>query len=262
MSHEEDTPKGAKVTFQVEGRPYEGLHHESLLGALRRLGFEVPSLCFHEAVSTYGACRLCLVEVQRGRKSRITTSCNYPVTAGLQVHLDTPAVLQHRKIVLQLLLARAPASEEVRALAARHGVHSTPFAVGEDDKGNKCILCGLCSRVCNEAVGAHAIAFSGRGSRKAMIAPYDEAAEACIGCGACAAVCPTHCIPVVETPSTRTVWGQRCELVRCKACGAPFMTEQQRLHAIRTQMLPEDYYDTCESCKQSDASQRFAAVVW
>ncbi|HOX45863.1 MAG TPA: 2Fe-2S iron-sulfur cluster-binding protein [Myxococcota bacterium] len=250
MSHE-DTPKGAKITFQVDGRACEGFHHESLLGALRRLGFEVPSLCFHEAVSTYGACRLCLVEVQKGRKSRITTSCNFPVTAGLQVRLDTPAVQQNRKIVFQLLLAKAPASPEVRALAAEYGVHSTPYKVSEEAKDNKCILCGLCARVCTEVVGANAIAFSGRGSHKDMVAPYDEAAEACIGCGACVEVCPTHCIGLRETPEIRTIekWHRDLPLQKCEKCGRPFAPTFQLMTLGKRVGMKLSDFKVCNDCR-------------
>jgi len=167
-----------KVSFKIDGRSYEGVKGESLLAAIRRYGYEVPSLCYHEAVSSYGACRLCLVEVQEGRRRKLTTSCNYPLQDGIEVFLDTEKVVHNRKMVFKLLLAMAPEAQSVRELAADHGVIDTPFEI---NKGNKCIDCGLCARVCKEIVEADAIGFSGRGLSKQMVSPYDEANEACIG---------------------------------------------------------------------------------
>jgi NADH dehydrogenase/NADH:ubiquinone oxidoreductase subunit G len=251
MSHHEDTPKGAPVTFQVDGHEVEGFHHESLLTALRRAGYEVPSLCYHEAVSTYGACRLCLVEVHKGRKRRITTSCNYPVTRDLKVMLDTPAVTQNRRIVFQLLLARAPASPELRELAAEYGVHSTPFEVDAAHRENRCILCGLCSRVCDEIVGAHAIAFSGRGLHKDMVSPFDETAEACIGCGACVVVCPTNCIGVKEENDIRTIvkWHRDLPLQKCEKCGRPFAPTFQLMDLGKRVGMKLQDFKTCNDCR-------------
>jgi len=108
------------------------------------------------AVPSYGACRLCLVEVvdRRGR-SKITTSCNFPVQEGIDVRLDTPAVLKHRKIMIELLLAMVPNSPELRELAAENGIEDT--RLDKDEKG-ECILCGLCERVCTSIVEANALA--------------------------------------------------------------------------------------------------------
>jgi len=138
----EQHPFGAPVTFRIGGRPYEGTYGDSLLETLHRYGYEVPSLCHHEAVSAYGACRLCLVEVvdKRGRH-KITTSCNFPVQAGIDVLLDTPDVVRHRRVVLELLLAMAPRSPELRALAAEHDVPGGRLEPAES--AEDCILCGL-----------------------------------------------------------------------------------------------------------------------
>lgn len=251
--------KEGKVTFKISGRTCEGWYGESLLGALRRCGYQVPSLCYHEAVSTYGACRLCLVEVSKGKRRKLTTSCNFPVQDGIEVFLNTETVIKHRQMMLKLLLAMAPAAEEILALAAEHGVTETPFTPNQD---HECVLCGLCNRVCKEAVGADAIGFSSRGLNKEMSSPYHEANEACIGCGACAYVCPTYCIDMKDSPTTRTIWGRTFHFHLCQLCQAPVITEEYRAYAIAHNGLPEDYYDFCESCKQRNASKRFAQVVW
>ena len=240
-----------KVTFQIEGRTYQGVHEESLLGALRRYGYEVPSLCYHEAVSPYGACRLCLVEVQKGKRRKLTTSCNYPVLEGIQVFLDTPRVVEHRKQVLALLLATAPAAEEVRALAARYGVHETPYQPADPE--NECILCGLCSRVCKEVVGADAIGFAGRGLHKRMESPYDQTAEACIGCGACVFVCPTNCIGLEEKDGIRRIvrWHRDLPMKKCDTCGRHFAPTFQLNHFAKLIDKDPKFFDTCPDCRNA-----------
>jgi NADH dehydrogenase/NADH:ubiquinone oxidoreductase subunit G len=211
---------GTPVKFKIGGRPYDGSYGDGLLDTVRRHGYEVPSLCHHEAVTSYGACRLCLVEVvdRRGRH-RITTSCNYPVQPDIDVLLDTPEVLKHRRIVLELLLAMAPGSADLRDLAADLGVKETRLE--KRLGGNDCILCGLCDRVCREVVGASAVGMTYRGELKSMDTPYDEANEACIACGACVWACPTNCIGLEEKDGRRTIvrWKRTLPLAVCEATG-------------------------------------------
>lgn len=238
-----------QVTFQIEGRSYEGTYEESLLTALRRYGYEVPSLCYHEAVTPYGACRLCLVEVQKGKRRRLTTSCNYPVQEGIQVFLDTDKVVSHRKVVLQLLLATAPAAREVREIAADYGVADTPYQV-QDEKAD-CILCGLCNRVCDEIVGANAISFAGRGTSKRMESPYDETAETCIGCGACVYVCPTNCIGIKEENNIRSIikWHRDLPMQSCTKCGRSFAPTFQLMHFASQIKVEKSHFDACPDCR-------------
>ena len=129
--------------------------------------------------------------------------------------MDTEKVTATRKMVLQLLLAQAPAARAVRELAAEYGVSDTPF---QKDEGNACISCGLCARVCKEIVGADAIGFAGRGLGKRMVSPYDEANQACIGCAACVVVCPTDCIGFKEENGIRTIerWHRDLPMKNCK----------------------------------------------
>jgi NADH dehydrogenase/NADH:ubiquinone oxidoreductase subunit G len=241
--------KNEKVTFTIEGKEYQANYGESLLYVLRQYGYDVPSLCYHEAVSSYGACRLCLVEVKKGKRTKLTTSCNYPVQQGIEVSLDTEQVVKHRKRVLQLLLAIAPASEEVRELALEYGVDSTPFEAA--DKDNKCILCGLCARVCEEVVGAEAINFAGRGEHKKMIAPYDETAESCIGCAACVFVCPTNCIGLKEENNVRTIerWHRQLPMKTCAKCGVAYAPTFQLMHIEKQAKIDKALFETCPDCR-------------
>jgi bidirectional [NiFe] hydrogenase diaphorase subunit len=248
MSH---PVQGEKVTFKIEGHAYEGAYGDSLLGFLRQRGYEVPSLCYHEAVSPYGACRLCLVEVKNGRRTKITTSCNYPVQEGIEVFLDTERVIKNRKTVLQLLMAKAPKAQAVRDLAAEYGVTDTPFAVSPEDGDNACILCGLCSRVCEEVVEAHAIDFTGRGLHKRMQSPYDETAEACIGCGACVYVCPTDCIGLEEKDGIRTIvkWHRDLPLSACTKCGQQYFPTFMLAEFSQRIGVEKKHFDVCPDCR-------------
>lgn len=234
---------------------------ESLLDVARREGFHLPSLCHHEALPAIGACRVCLVSVKKGKRAKITTSCNYQVLEGIEVTTDSPEIHAHRAMNLELLLARAPGSEVVRELAASYGVSHPRFGPLKYNPLPNCILCELCVRAC-DSLEHHALTVVGRGDRKRIGLPFNKPAESCVGCGSCASVCPTGCIPMKDTAEARSIWGQSFMFALCSKCGAPVITEKHRDHAIATKDLPEDYYDVCESCKQTAASKRFAAIVW
>lgn len=238
------------ITFKADGTQVEGRKGASLLMVLLQAGFEIPHLCHHEAVGTYGACRLCLVEIKRHGRARIATSCNYPVMEGIEVATAGEKILRLRRLTLELHLARAPKSEPLRRYAAHLGVRETRFRVS--DPGNDCILCGLCERVCTEVIGAHAIGFSGRGAAKTLTTPYEAESAECIGCGACAVVCPTGCIRMVdnerdmvrEIPFIRA----RHDLEPCRLCGRPVSTKAHVEH-LRRKGLDELSITTCDECK-------------
>ena len=237
-----------RVSFSVDGKAHEAVEGESLLAVLRRKGYEVPSLCYHEAIKPFGACRLCLVEVEKGDRRKLTTSCNYPVQDGIEVLLDTPDVVRHRRIIFQLLLAMAPEAESVRELAETYGVLDTPFAKNE---GNRCILCGLCSRVCHEVVGADAIALAGRGTKRKVVPPYDESNDACIACGACAFVCPTGAIQIEQEEAVRRLspWHREVQIQHCVVCGRPIAPVDQLDAFAAGTGIPRDQLNICVDCR-------------
>ena len=139
----------------------------SVLDAARRAGRDIPALCHHEAVPAIASCRLCLMEVRRPGRDwvQLTTSCDYPVSAGLVVVTDSPRIRKHRAMNLQLLLRRAPDAPVLRRLAAQLDVAEPLFAPVTDAPLPDCILCELCVRVCS-TLGYNALAAIGRGAHK------------------------------------------------------------------------------------------------
>lgn len=183
------------VNFVLNDREIEVEEGSTILEAVLNEGIEIPHLCYHEELSPYGACRLCLVEVTQNGNSNIQTSCQTEVAEGMEVKTDTEGVRKKREIIFELLLAKAPDSEKIKDLAEEYGVTETRFNL---DSEGKCILCGLCVRACEEVVGMNAISFSGRGVDKGVTTPFNKISETCIGCEACGYVCPTDAIEVEE----------------------------------------------------------------
>lgn len=158
-----------------------------LIDAIEKAGFSVPTLCYHKALSPYGACRLCVVEVKvPGRAPTLQASCSYLLHEGLEVLTDTDKVKTARRIVAELLLARCPDSDVIKTIAYAYGVEQPRISKKNDD----CIYCGLCVRMCEERMGRSAIGFSGRGPRKKLEPPFGKDNEMCWTCGACNFICP------------------------------------------------------------------------
>ncbi len=255
-----------QVTIIVDGRPVVAVEGESLLEVLLAQGIDIPHLCHHRALEPYGACRLCLVEVNRkGWKPqwrKITTSCNFPVMSGLTVYTGTERVKKHLKTTLTLMLAEAPMSSRIRELAGRHGVTIEDVeARFEDlDRENLCIRCGLCARIC-ERMGHYAIATMGRGGRRNPGAPLDQPPPDCVGCAACANVCPTRCIPVTMVDGKRVIWKREFAMVQCSVCHKAYITEEQAMFEARRAGLDESYFETCDECSRREIARRFLEHV-
>ncbi len=229
------------VSYTVMGQEYQAPRGASLLDELRKHGYVVPSMCHHDSVSPYGACRLCLVEVKKGKRTKLTTSCNYPVQEGIEVTLDTDRVMRNRKMVIELLLAQAPkAPQGLKELAEKYGVTEVRF---EENGDEDCILCGLCSRTCDELVGVNALTFGGRGDRKAMGVPYGEDSPVCILCGACAYACPVGCIDMSESGGKRRIkrWGRELPML-VDDFGIPTMPTAQAEYMSRRTGMPVESF--------------------
>ena len=193
--------------LDIDGTSVQVDKGSTVLDAARKAGVDIPTLCHHEALAPYGACRLCLVEVERKERAgsaKLVTACTCLADDGMVVRSRSERVRKARKIIVGFLLARCPDSELMQRLAQEYGI----VAGSEDvtaaylaDRAAKsvptnCILCGLCVRVCEEIVGMSAQGFAGRGPDRRVTTPFDQVSDPCIGCGACAYLCPTRTISV------------------------------------------------------------------
>lgn len=183
------------VNFTINDRKLEVEEGRTVLEVAQEEGIKIPTLCFHEDLSSYGACRLCMVEIISGGRPGLEASCLYKITDGLEVRTDTERVKKTRKIIFELLLARCPDSERIKKLAAEYGIDETRIKLKQKEN---CILCGLCVRVCAEISQRHAQSFSGRGIRRSVRTPFDKISDKCIGCGGCAYVCPVKGLKIEE----------------------------------------------------------------
>lgn len=214
----------AAETIIIDGQrvPLEG--ETNLLAVIRKAGIDIPTFCYHSELSVYGACRMCVVEVDG---MGVVTSCSTPPKAGMVVHTSTDNLRTIRRTIIELLLANhdrdCTTCEKngrckLQDLAQRFGIKKVRF--GHRDERlpldtsspsivrdpNKCILCGDCVRMCKEVQGIGVLDFSYRGA-KAQVTPAfgKRLAEVdCVNCGQCAAVCPTGALVVKS--DTEKAW--------------------------------------------------------
>lgn len=202
------------ITIDSKCVPIEG--EKNVLSLIRKAGIDLPTFCYHSELSIYGACRMCVVEDDRGR---VFASCSEQPRAGMVIYTNTKKIQHHRKMIIELLLAshcrdcticHKNGMCELQSLAYRVGVHAVRFLNNRKEKEldmsspsivrdpNKCILCGDCVRTCDEIQGVGAIDFANRGYRTEVVPAFDKkiAETDCVGCGQCAVVCPTAAISI------------------------------------------------------------------
>jgi len=182
------------VALVINGRSVTAETGMTILEAARSAGVDIPTLCHHEKITPFGACRLCTVEItkegQRGR-SRLVASCVYPAEEGLEVQTESDTVVKGRKLILEMLLARSPGVRELREYGRRYGADPGKFSL----EPSFCILCGLCVNYCAEVKGKHAMGFMGRGVERQVMFLPEVASEECAKCGDCFTLCPTGIWP-------------------------------------------------------------------
>ncbi len=227
------------MRIEVDGTSYD-VEEGRLLDVLLNLGFDIPHICYHKAIGSYGACRLCLVEVETGGEWKVVASCSINVEDGMRVRTNSERVVELRKGIIELL-AKYTSSELVKQLSSEFGIEVT----GE----RKCILCGLCVNVCS-ILGISAISFEGRGLEKRVSAPFGIETEYCMGCLACTNVCPTGAIRFENGKlmvGKKTIAEHR--MARCKICGKP-VTSEKHAESLGVEVV-------CGECRAKIAAQNY-----
>ena len=181
------------VLVTIDSKEYEAAPDKTVFEVCKKNNIFIPTLCHHPSIAPYSSCRLCIVEVTQKGWTKLTASCSLPVKEGMVIATNSPRVQSGRKILMELYLARCPTSEQIKELASKLGVQKTRFKTYTDPE-NKCILCGLCVRVCDEVMKVKALGFAHRGAKREIAVPFQEFSHVCMTCGACAFVCPTQCI--------------------------------------------------------------------
>lgn len=201
------------VTLRINEQAVSARETETVLQVARDAGIFIPTLCYLEGLSSWGACRLCLVELKGS--NRLFAACTTRVSQDMEVYTDTERLRAHRRIILELLLSErnhvcsvcvANGRCELQQLAQRCGVDhvrvpyrypNLPLDLSNDLfrlDPNRCVLCTRCVRVCGEIEGAHTWDAMGRGIDCQIITdlktPWGES-ESCTECGKCVHVCPT-----------------------------------------------------------------------
>lgn len=201
-----------EIHLNINGQDVTGTNGQTVLEVAKAAGIDIPVLCHHPALSNWGACRMCVVEVE-GMRS-VQTACTLPATEGMKVKTDTGRTLSIRKFVLQLLFAernhycmvcQMSGECELQTQAYKHGldhwIYERPFDKMEVDATrkyfimdhNRCILCSRCVRACAEIAANHTLNLRNRGAKTMIVAdldvPFGE--SSCTECGTCLQVCPT-----------------------------------------------------------------------
>lgn len=199
------------IKLSIDNRTIQVDNGETILGAARANGISIPTLCYHEALEPFAACRLCLVELVSAR-GKLVAACAQPCEEGMSVLTQSPRVLAARRVTAELLMSSGAHLPLIQAVASSMGVQDVRFSLPPND----CILCGLCVRACDELVGAHAISLAQRGLKKEFAPPFEITSAACIGCATCVLICPTGAIKLSDiTPEPHAGHDART----CRICG-------------------------------------------
>lgn len=225
------------ITLTIDNRKVEVPEGSTVLEATKALKIDMPTLCYDERMKPHGGCRLCLVEIEGMR--RPITSCTTPAEDGMVVLTRTDHLERLRKTTVELLLSDHPndcmvciraGSCTLQELAYKYQIrenrfegemrdHSrvdeNPFVLREQ---NKCVLCGLCVRVCDEVQGVTAIGYANRGFDAKVCSPFEHDLD-CEFCGQCVSVCPTGALSAKMWQGHPRHEGIKTTETTCGYCG-------------------------------------------
>ena len=211
------------VTLKIDDKEVSARRDQSILDVARENGIDIPTLCFLEGLTTWGACRLCLVELKG--TARMVPACVVRVAEDMDVVTDSPRLLHYRQRIIELLFAErnhicsvcvSNGHCELQSMAQRLGVMHVglPYrypSLSVDSTHdrfrmdhNRCILCSRCVRICDEIEGAHTKDLMDRGIEVQVVNDLREPwgdSETCTSCGKCVHVCPTGALTEKGTGS-------------------------------------------------------------
>jgi len=180
----------SEILLQIDGREVKAREGMTILEAAQSVGISIPTLCHHEKLEPYGACRICTVEVEARGRTNLVAACLHPVEENLVVRTRSEKVIQTRKMLLELMLAHAPEAGVLKDLAQEYGA----VAAFLEKEPSFCILCGLCVRYCAEVKKKNAIGFVDRGVRREVVFVPEIASKECWSCKECFPLCPTEAL--------------------------------------------------------------------
>lgn len=218
----------------INGARIKAPKGKSVLDIALEYGICIPHLCHVKTLTPFGACRLCIVELMKNGKSKVTASCTLGAEEGMVVLAHTDKILEMRRNIAEMLVAEAPNSKAIQDMAVRCGVTKVRYPF----RDKKCVLCGRCVRGCAELWQSHSLGFVGRGAQRRRMLPFDARPESCKLCFACIDLCPMKLAPCdgymkkgelrlcgkCESQLTMTLHGNRDQCVDCRlgegfACG-------------------------------------------
>lgn len=193
------------IHLQIDGKDVKASEGMTVLEAAQSAGISIPTLCHHEKLAPYGACRICTVEAESGGRTNLIAACIFPVMPDLVVRTRSEKIDQTRKTLIELMMAHAPDAPALQELAEEYGADKDRFS----KEPSFCILCGLCVRYCAEVKKANAVGFVDRGPNREINFIPEIASKECWDCKECFSLCPTsyaqaayHLAEALAFPST------------------------------------------------------------
>ena len=196
-----------EITLNIDGKQVTVEPDTTLLDAAKQIGVDIPTICWHEATTSYALCRTCVVEVEGQRV--LQPACIVKAGADMRVQTRSERVVRARKTILEMLASSVDLSDapDILSMMKEYGASAERFPEAErreievkDDNPmylrdyEKCVLCWRCVQVCaDDAQYAYAINFSGRGYETEIGTFFDRSIpeSTCVFCGQCVGVCPT-----------------------------------------------------------------------
>ncbi|ACH38469.1 iron-sulfur cluster-binding protein, putative [Citrifermentans bemidjiense Bem] len=180
----------SEIVLQIDGKEVKAQEGMTIVEAANTVGIHIPTLCHHEKLEPYGACRICTVEAESNGRKTLVAGCLYPVENGMVVQTSTEKLYAIRKVLVEQMMAHAPDAPQLIELAKEYGADKDRF----DKDPSFCILCGLCVRYCAEVKKKNAIGYMDRGPRREISFIPEVAAKECWDCKECFPLCPTSAL--------------------------------------------------------------------